>query len=104
MEFLLRCFCVKGANQKSMEMRFHARKKVWKRRFHRTASLPSAVASGRPGGRAPLTTAYAPLFRFTQNTFLEHHVTTRQQAIMGNEIITFEHNSHLKFSRFLQNC
>ena len=29
---------------------------------------------------------------------------TRQQAIMEKEIIMFNHNSRLKFSRFLQNC
>ena len=31
---------------------------------------------GEPGGRAPLTTACAPPFQFTQNTILQHHVTT----------------------------
>ena len=36
----------------------------------------SAVATKGP---CPLTTACAPTFRFTQTTFLEHYVTTRQQ-------------------------
>ena len=34
------------------------------------------VAQGR---RTPLMTACAPPFQFTQNAFLEHHVTTRQE-------------------------
>ena len=54
--------------------------------------VASAVVTGGPGGRAP------PV-RFTQNTFLEHHATTRQQTIMEKGI-TFKHNSCLKFSRF----
>ena len=60
----------------------------------------SAVVTGGPGGRAPLTTACASPFRFTQNTFLKHHVTTRQQIIMEQRIITLKDNSRLKFSRF----
>ena len=42
----------------------------------------SAVATKGQGDRVPPTTACARLFRFTQNTFSEHHVTTRQQATM----------------------
>ena len=53
--------------------------------------------TGWPGGRAPS-------FRFTQNTFLEHHVTTRQQVIMEKRI-TFKDNSSLKFFfHSLRNC
>ena len=47
----------------------------------------------------PLTTACAPPFWFTQNAFLEHHVTTRQQVIMEKGMIIFKHNFRLKFSR-----
>ena len=36
-----------------------------------------------------------PPFRLIHNTFLEHHVTTRQQAIMEKGKITFKLNSHL---------
>ena len=70
--------------------------------------VASAVARVEPempslrwgqGRRPPLATACAPPFRFIQNAFLEHHVTTRQQAIMEKGIIIFEHNSRLKFSR-----
>ena len=45
--------------------------------------VASAVATVEPGvPHPPLTTACAPpLFRFAQNAFLEHHVTTRQQAV-----------------------
>ena len=70
--------------------------------------VASAVATVGPrvpsllrgqGRRPPLTTASAPPFRFIQNAFLEHHVTTRQQAIMEKIIIIFKHDSRLKFSR-----
>ena len=40
---------------------------------------------------------FGPPCLFTQNAFLEHHVTTRQQPIMEKGIITFNHNSRLKF-------
>ena len=56
------------------------------------------------GGRAPLTTACAPPFRFAQNTFLKRHVMTSQQAIMEKEIITFKDNSRSKFLGFSRNC
>ena len=46
---------------------------------------------GGRGAVPPLTTACAPPFWFTQNTFFEHHVTMRQQTIMGKRIITFKH-------------
>ena len=52
----------------------------------------------------PLTTAYAPSFWFTQNKFLEYHVTTRQETIMEKGIITFKHNFRLTFFDSLQNC
>ena len=48
----------------------------------------------------PLTTACVSPFRFTQNTFLEHHVKTRQQATMEKGIITLKHSSRSKFSPF----
>ena len=61
----------------------------------------SAVATGGQGSRAPpLTTACAPLFRSTQNTFLEHHVTTRQQTMMEKGIIMFKNNFRINFSQF----
>ena len=65
-----------------------------------TTAQPVPSLRGGQRGRAPLTTACAPPFRFTQNTFLEHHVAIRQQAIMEKEIITFKLYSRLKFSRF----
>ena len=54
---------------------------------------------GCQGAVSSLATACDPPFRFTQNTFLEHHVTTRQQTIMEKGIINlFKRNSRLKFS------
>ena len=44
--------------------------------------VASADATVGPGVPSPLTTACAPPFWFIQNAFLEHRVTTRQQAIM----------------------
>ena len=73
--------------------------------FVLVASAVATVGLGVPslrrgqGRRPPVTTASAPLFRFIQNAFLEHHVTTRQQAIMEKGIIIFKHDSRLKFSR-----
>ena len=61
-----------------------------------------AVATGGVGWPCPRHP-----FRFAQNTFLEHQVTTRQQTIMEKGIITFKHNnySRLKFSQdSLLNC
>ena len=56
---------------------------------------------GARGAVPPLTTACAPPpFRFTQNMFLERQLTIRQQAVMEKGIITFKHNSRLKFSPF----
>ena len=46
------------------------------------AAQPVPSLRGPRGAVPPLTSACAPPFRFTQNTFLEHHVATRQQAIM----------------------
>ena len=40
-----------------------------------------------------------PPFRFIQDTFLEHLVTTRRQAIIEKGLIIFKHNSRSKFSR-----
>ena len=61
--------------------------------------VASAVATVGQGRRTSLTTACAPPFWFTQNACLEHHVTTRQQAIMEKIKMSFKHNSRLKFSR-----
>ena len=63
--------------------------------------VASAVATMRPGAPVPpRTTACAlPPFWFIQNAFLDHRVTTRQQAIMEKGIIIFKHDSRLKFSR-----
>ena len=55
---------------------------------------------GGQGGVPPLMTACAPRFRFTQNAFSEHPVTTRQQATMEKAIVRFKHNSRSKFSPF----
>ena len=52
----------------------------------------------------PLTTACAPPFWFTQNTFSEHHVTTRLQATMEKGIITFTLTLARSFLHSLQNC
>ena len=60
----------------------------------------SAVVTGGQGGCAPPNDCLSPPFWFTQNTFLEHHVTTRSQAMMEKGIITFKDNSRLKFSPF----
>ena len=67
------------------------------------ARLPySAVATGGQGGRAPPppTTARASPFWFTQNTFLEHHVSTGQQAILDSGIVMFKNKSRLKVTPF----
>ena len=40
----------------------------------------SAVAAGRGRGTVPPLWTACPPFWFTQNTFLKHHVTKRQQA------------------------
>ena len=74
---------------------------VSKLRFTKAQVRSSAIVTGEPKGAVPpLTTACAPPFRFTQNRFLEHHVTTRQQTIMEKGLMTFEHISRLKLSRF----
>ena len=60
------------------------------------------VATVRPGAPSPpLTTACAPPFWFIQDAFLEHRITTKQQAIMEKGIIIFKHDSRLKFSRLI---
>ena len=63
--------------------------------------VASTVATVGPGASYPLTTTYASQFWLIHNAFLEHHVTTRQHAIMKKGIIIFKHNSSLKFSRLL---
>ena len=55
---------------------------------------------GGQGGRAPPNDSLGRPFWFTQNTILEHHKTTRQQALMEKGIKTFKDNSRLKFFRF----
>ena len=62
--------------------------------------VASAVATVGPGAPYPRNDCLWPPFRFTQNVFLEHHVSTRQQAIMEKGTIIFKHNSRLKFSLF----
>ena len=78
------------------------RQKVIVPRFSIIYRQTSAVAMGRKGGRFPLTIACAPHFGALKIRLisLEHHLTTRQQAIMGKGIITFKQNSCLKFSPF----
>ena len=41
-----------------------------------------------------------PPFRFTQNMFFGTSRMIRQQAVTEKRIITFKHNSRLKFFRF----
>ena len=53
---------------------------------------PSAAAMGSHGV-VPPNDCLCPPFRSTLNTFLEHHVATRQQTIMKKEIMTFKHKS-----------
>ena len=50
-----------------------------------------AVATVGPGAQSPSNDRLCPPFRFTQNAFSEHHVTTKQQAIMekGNNFQTW---------------
>ena len=55
-------------------------------------------AQGRCTPPPPPNDCLCSLFRFTQNAFLEHHVTTRQHAIMEKGTIIFKHNSRMKFS------
>ena len=62
--------------------------------------VASAVAAMRPGAPSPTNDCLCPPpFWFIQNAFLEHRVTTRQQAIIEKRIIIFKHDSRLKFSR-----
>ena len=64
-----------------------------------TRLVPS-LRGGSEGPSPPPNDCLCSQFWLTQNTFLKHHVPTRQQAIIEKEIITFKHNSRLKFSRF----
>ena len=58
------------------------------------------VATVGPGASSPSNDCLCPFpFRFIQDAFLEHHVTTRQQAILEKGIIIIKHVSRLKFSR-----
>ena len=41
---------------------------------------------------------------FVQNTFLKHHVRTRQQTMIEKRTITFKRNSRLSFFDSLRNC
>ena len=54
---------------------------------------------GEARGGVPPNDCLCPPFWFIQNAFLEHRVTTRQQAIMEKGIIIFKHDSRLKFFR-----
>ena len=57
------------------------------------------------GSRAPPNDCLCLPFRFAQNTFSEHHVTTRQQAIMEKGVTMFKDNILVRsFLDFLQNC
>ena len=69
--------------------------------FVLVANAVATVGQGVP--YPPLTTACAPPFRFAQNAFLEHHVTTRQQAIMGKGIIIWNINLIRSLLDCLQN-
>ena len=63
-------------------------------------SLRGGGAGGGAGGHAPFNDwLCSPPIWFIQNTFLEHHVTTRHQAIMEKGIITFKRDSRSTFSR-----
>ena len=62
---------------------------LWPITRRHTPALPgSAGATGGKGGRALPNDFLCPPFRFTRNTFFEHYVTTRQQAITEKGIIT----------------
>ena len=52
----------------------------------------------------PLITTCAAPFWFIQNTFLKHHLRTRQQAMIEKRMITFKRNSRLSFLYSLRNC
>ena len=49
---------------------------------------PNHMISAVATQRAPLTTACAPPFRFTRNTSLEYHATTRQERKKNNNVQT----------------
>ena len=66
------------------------------RRYGGARGAVTTVGPGAPSLHS--NDCLCPPFRFTQNAFLEHHVTTRQQAIMEKGII-FKLNSRLKFSQ-----
>ena len=59
---------------------------------------PSAVATGAQGGCAPLTTACAPPFWFTQITIFGTSRNCKTTTMMAKGVIMFKHNSPLKFS------
>ena len=75
-----------------------------KKNHHLSAGLlalcPVPSLRGARGAGSSTSNCLCPPFQFTQNTFLEHHVTTRQQAKIEKGIITFKDNSRLKFFRF----
>ena len=60
---------------------------------------PSAVATGGPGEAVPpLTTACVPPFWFIQITVFETSHNGKTTTMMVKGVITFKHNSPLKFS------
>ena len=77
---------------------------VIKIKFSRNWDITSAVATGGPGWPCSpyrlLVPPPPPPFRFTQNTFLKHHVTIRQQAIMETGRITLKHMPLSHFGDF----
>ena len=63
--------------------------------------ISSAVASGGGGARGavpPLTTACAPPFWFTQIAVFGTSRNGKTTTMMVEGVITFKHNSPLKFS------
>ena len=61
---------------------------------------PIGAVSSLRGAVPPLTAACAPHFGLLKILFLEHLVTTKQQAMMEKGIITLKHNSPLSFFLF----
>ena len=62
--------------------------------------VTSAVATVEPGAPYPPNDSMCPPISVYSECFLEHHVTTRQQALMEKRIKIFKDSSCLKFSRF----
>ena len=58
----------------------------------------SAVATGRPGSRAPLIAGCAPHFSLLKILFL--NIFFNDKIMMEKGIIMFKHNYHWTFTRF----